>query len=62
MRIQKALCITREPRAGQLPLGELNELLADGWLVASATADGQSSILVIVEKGKDDEPPPAPAA
>jgi hypothetical protein len=57
MRVQKAICITRDPRAGDLPIGELNGLLADGWLVNNAYPDGQSAILVIVEKGKDDKAP-----
>jgi hypothetical protein len=60
VRVQKAICITREPKDGALPIGELNGLLADGWLVSDAFPDGQSSILVIVEKGKDDEPPAVP--
>lgn len=50
MKQQKAVDVGFDRMQGALKMDELNQLLANGWLVSTTMTGGSGNILVIVEK------------
>ena len=53
MKEQKAVDVAFDRMQGSLNLGELNQLLAKGWVVVTTATSGSGNLLVIVEKEGD---------
>jgi hypothetical protein len=53
MKKQQAVDVGFDKTQGALKLDELNQLLAEGWVVFTTATSGGGDILIILEKDDD---------